>query len=413
MEKNTDFSLNTSYEIDLEKDEILFGNSELGGLSNTPLTTPKNLSQNVCIDYLKMRLDSVFSPFSAEAKWLLETLKINNEIFDTDIKVNNYKKTFVFDSNVVIATGGEFTKNEHGQETTMIELKGQACREFEARGGDWIKLFDCFYKLNAKCRRIDIALDDFTGLIKKEQLIKKINWGEYVSNRKNDPVIEYSANGGFSITFGKYSDKTLCIYNKLSERKAKGIDVLATDWMRYESRFKDKTGDLAFNEVYIGLVEDKLDVVAKKLLKGLIEFKKHNSIEDKNHLYRESNWSLWEKLCDVKTKIKIVNQYKVETAITKKINWLNRSASKNRILMELTAPLKFDELDGYFVYTHIAKLKNREIASINYMRKANGLNEITKEEALSYLEEKYGKFSNPDSDIFKFLGLIDDNGELN
>lgn len=413
MEKNTDFSSNTSYEIDLEKDEILFGNSELGGLSNTPLTTPKNLSQNVCIDYLKMRLESVFFPDSLCFKKLLDTLRVTKQNFDTDIRVANYTKTYVFDSNVIIATGGEYTRNDKGEETTLIELKGQACREFEARGGNWIELFDELFKLNASCRRIDIALDDFTGLIKKEQLIKKINWGEYVCNRKNDPVIEYSANGGFSITFGKYADKTLCIYNKLSERKAKGIDVLATDWMRYETRFKDKTGDLAFNEVYIGLVEDKLDVVAKKLLKGLIEFKKHNSTEDKSHLCRENNWSLWEKLCDVKDKIKIVNQYKVETAITKKINWLNRSASKNRILMELTSPLKFNELDGYFVFTHISKLKNREIASINYMRKANGLNEICLEEAQSYLEEKYGKFSSPDSEIFKFLGLVDDNGELN
>lgn len=412
MENKGIFSLNTSYEIDLEKDEILFGNSELGGLSNTPLTTYKKLSQNVCIDYLKMRLDSVFSPNSLNGKFLLDTLKVDNQIYDSDIKVNNYSKTYVFDSNVVIATGGEFTKNEQGQETTMIELKGQACREFEARGGNWIELFDCFYKLDAKCRRIDIALDDFTGLIKKEQLIKKINRHEYVSNRKNDPVIEYSANGGFSITFGKYSDKTLCIYNKLSERKAKGIDVLATDWMRYESRFKDKSGDIAFNEVYIGLAQNKLDVVAKELLKGLIEFKKHNSNYNDTNLYKEANWSLWDKLCNVDDKIKIVNQYKVEASITKKINWLNRSASKNRILMELTSPLKFNELDGYFVFTHIPKLKNREIASINYMRKANGLSEITLEEAQSYLEEKYGKFSNPDSDVFKFLGLVDDNGEI-
>ena len=46
------------------------------------------------------------------------------------------------------------------------------------------------------------------------------------------------------------------------------------------------------------------------------------------------------------------------------------------------------------------------------MRKANGLSEITLEEAQSYLEEKYGKFSNPDSDVFKLLGLVDDNGEI-
>lgn len=401
------------YGIDLEKDEILFDDIGLGGVSNTPLTTPKNLSQNVCIDYLKIRLDSVFSPTSSEAKMLLEKLKVKSQDFDSDLCVANYRNTYVFDSNVVIATGGEFTKNELGQETTMIELKGQACREFEARGGDWIELFECFYSLNGSCKRIDVALDDFTGLINKNQLIKKINKREYVSNWKNDPIIEYSAFGGFSITFGKHAEKTLCIYNKLSERKAKGIDVLADNWMRYESRFKGEKGQLAFNEVYIGLTQEKLDVVAKQLLKGLIEFKKSKNNEDENHLYRVANWSLWDKLCNVEDKIKIVNQYKVETSITKKINWLNRSASKNRIIMELSSPTKFNELDGYFVYTHIPKLKNREIASINYIRKANGLNEITMEEAQSYLEEKYGKFSNPDSDVFKFLGLVDDNGVIN
>lgn len=366
-------------------DNFFAKNSCLGGLSNTPLSNSKNIENNVCIDYLKMRLDATFSPDMSCYKKLLDALRVPCDVYDTDKKVKNYKKCWIFDANVFIYTGGETTKSRLGIDTTIIELKGQACREFEGRGGDWVELFTVLMEYGASCIRIDIALDDFKNTCPISSLIYKINKHFYVSDWKRSPEIEFSHNGGATITFGKKSKKVLCIYNKAAERLGKGIDVFCKDWVRFESRFNDETGEGAFLNVYQGLTNNNLDVVAKQLLKGLIDFKKDNK-ETRHNLFRVETWNKWELLCDVDSRIKIRNQYKLETSITQKINWLGRSATKNRMLLELCCPNIYHDVDGYFVYDHIPKLKNREIAMINYLRVQNGLNRITLEEAQTFLE---------------------------
>ena len=231
-------------------DNFFAKNSCLGGLSNTPLSTPKNIENNVCIDYLKMRLNGTFSPELGIFKKLLHALKVSPEVYDKDKRISNYQKCWIFDANVYIYSGGDTTKNSEGFDTTIVELKGQACREFEGRGGDWIELFTTFMEYGASCKRIDIALDDFQNTCPINSLIYKINKHLYVSDWKKTPEIRFSNNGGATITFGKYSNKTLCIYNKAAERMEKGIDVFCNDWVRFESRFKDETGDGAFLNVY-------------------------------------------------------------------------------------------------------------------------------------------------------------------
>lgn len=385
----------------------------LEGLSNTPLDTHFNVENNVCIDYLKIRFNSLFSPSLIYWKKLLECLMVSPSVYDDDIKVSNYKKCYVFDANVFIYCGGETTQNSDGEETSILELKGQACREFEKRGGNWIDLFDEIVSLKGICKRIDLALDNFTNTIKLQDLVNyKIRKGIYTSIWKSNPVIQESANGGLSVTFGKYSDRTLCIYNKSAERKNKGFLVGDQDWVRYEARFKGDFGDEAFAHAYESLVNDELDITTKKLIKGMLEVKQGNCVKDANHLYLESNWEQWDKLLDVESRIKLKNQAKVEATISKKINWLNRSATKNRIICELLSKDEYDYIDGYFVFNHINKLKNRDIASLNYSLEGLGKDKLTLEEAKDYLYKKYVDCSNPNDLIVNILGVDDKTGEV-
>ena len=408
FEINDNKTLNNEY---MEHDNKAMA-YQLGGLSNTHLTTPYNVPNNVCIDYLKMRIDSSFSPCLKRFKKLLDTLRVDSKVYDDDVKVANYEKTYIFDANVFIMTGGQTTRNVDGVDTTIIELKGQACREFEGRGGNWKELFEALFELGAICKRIDIALDDFQNTCPINSLIYKVNHKLYISDWKNAPEVRYSAKGGFSMTFGKYSSKTLCIYNKLAEREQKGIDVYCKDWLRYEARFKDETGDGAFMNVYTALSNNTLDKCAKELIKGLIEFKKDKNGEDKNHLYRADNREKWNVLLNVDSRIKIRNQYKLESTITSKIKWLGHAATKNRMILELVNPDLFTDVDGYFVYDHIKKLKNREIASLNYSRINFGLNKISLDEAKDYLTEKYSDYANPSEEVYEMLGKITKDGEI-
>lgn len=385
--------------------------SSLGGLSNTPLTTPLNVKYNACIDYLKVRFNRGFYPSDLYFKKLLTLLRVDSSKFDVDKRVANFEHTYVFDANVLFCTGGIYTRIATGETITILELKGQACREFEARGGNWIDLFEEIKNLNGMCKRIDVAYDDFTNIVTKEALVDKIRKKLYVGDWKRDPDIIYSNNGGFSVTFGRHAQKELCIYNKVAERKDKGYDVSRSDWMRYEARFKSDVvdeanngvGDIAFNEVYVALMEDTLDVCSKKLILGLLDIKQKNT-EDRAHLCRAETWIKWKELLNVDERFKCHLQYKIETSILRKVNWYTRSAMRNRILLEAMNPEKYKSVDGYFVYNFLNKIKNRDIASINYAYQELGLAPITRNELIDYLESNYRLYGDGDNYINYLIG---------
>ncbi|MFA6755644.1 MAG: replication initiation factor domain-containing protein [Bacilli bacterium] len=391
--------------------------SKLGGLSNTPLTKDLNVKYNVCIDYLKIRFNRSFSPTDNSFKKLLTFLKVDSTIYDDDLRVANYKFCYVFDANVFLYTCGLTTKNANGEDTTILELKGQACREFEARGGSWIDLFDEIKENNGMCKRIDVAFDDYGNTIPRAALLDKIYKGLYTCDWKDKPEIVFSKNDGFSITFGKYSQKTLCIYNKVAERKDKGLAVTVNDWMRYECRFKSDVvdvtnngvGDVAFNEVYCALVNNDLDRCAKKLLFGLIDIKEKNNYS-RESLCKAPTWSIWKNFLNVDVRFKCHIQYKLETSIVRKVNWYSRSAMRNRILLEALNPSMYKDIDGYFVYKTLNKIRNKDVASINYVFDSINLNHISKDELVTFLEEKYRKYSDGNSFIDYITGHTDANG---
>lgn len=390
-------------------------NEFVRGVSNTPLTTQETIDFNVCIDYLKIRFNGLFDINGINnKKWfaLLRALKVNCDVFD-EVKTSCYKNSYLFDANVYLMTGGDFTKNEFGEDTTILELKGQACREFEARDGNWIELFDEIIKLNGICKRIDLPIDDFGNHISINQVEDKISKHLYTADWKKDPEVIHSDNGGWSMTFGKYSKKTLCVYNKVAERIDRGYAVTKNDWIRWESRFKDESADTAFSFVYQGLVNGNLDQVAKRLLAGLIDIKKGNiPYKDMAHICLLDSRDLWKKFVDLDNRIKIRNQYRLETSMIKKVNWISRSATKNRILMELYTQENFDEIQGHFIYDHICKVTNADIANLNYALEVAERNKIDLETAKDYLIKNYSQYDKLSLQSKMLLGLIDENGEV-
>lgn len=387
----------------------------VAGVSNTPATTQETIDFNVCIDYLKIRFNGLFDikGFNNN-KWLalLRALKVKYDEFD-EVKTSCYKNSYLFDSNVYFMTGGDFTKNEFGEDTTILELKGQACREFESRGGNWIELFDEIIKLKGLCKRIDLPIDDFGNHISINQLEDKISKHLYTSDWKKDPEVIHSDNGGWSMTFGKFSKKTLCIYNKVAERIDRGYAVTKCDWIRWESRFKDEAGETAFSFVYQGLVNNNLDQVAKQLLAGLLDIKTGKvPYKDMAHLCLVDSWDLWKKFVDLENRIKIRNQYRLETSMIKKVNWISRSATKNRILMELYTQENFNEIQGHFIFDHISKLGHADICNLNYALDVAGRNRIDLDNARRYLFDNYNKYKNLSLESKMLLGLIDGNGEV-
>lgn len=129
-----------------------------------------------------------------------------------------------------------------------VEMSGQGCRAFETYGnGNYKAVFD-FIKENynadpdkrfANITRLDVAYDDFEGILDLKYLMMAAQKGEYVSRLKDIEVI-YS-NKGCSVCHGSrhYSNFYVRIYDKKMERGRDDLD----HWVRCEIKLKD---DIAF-----------------------------------------------------------------------------------------------------------------------------------------------------------------------
>lgn len=125
-----------------------------------------------------------------------------------------------------------------------VEFSGQGCRDFETYGnGDYKGIFDLIIqnwnedpeKREMNITRLDVAYDDFVGLLDLDYLMFAAQKGEYVSRCKDIEVI-YS-NKGCSVCHGSrlQSSVYIRIYDKKMERGRSDLG----HWVRCEMKLKD------------------------------------------------------------------------------------------------------------------------------------------------------------------------------
>lgn len=125
-----------------------------------------------------------------------------------------------------------------------VEFSGQGCRNFETLGnGDYDKIFSLInehYDASSEKRqmnitRLDIAYDDFEGILDLNYLMFAAQKGEYISRCKDIEVI-YS-NKGCSVCHGSrlQSNVYIRIYDKKAERNRQDL----SHWVRCEMKLKD------------------------------------------------------------------------------------------------------------------------------------------------------------------------------
>lgn len=335
------------------------------GVSNTPLVSTK--SKNFCIDYLSVVIDKKFTFFSDLFIELMKVLKIDKSVCVEGIGFNGYDKGYVFNEFINIYSGGFFTAID-GNESTQVELKGEGCRKFEELGGDWIELIEFLLKNQFKTKRIDLAYDDFTGILNYEDLIKKVEKHEYVSINKKCPVIMYSKMDGefkgFSLTFGsRNSSRQLQIYDKKNERLSKNFNRIVCDsWTRLEVRYKDPFAQEILEAVLISFYERNFDLMVKGLINTVVTFKEKY---DARNPSRPKNWKTWDKLLDKTERIKVVRQYDLEKTLCIKANWLNRSAARTLMDLFVSNPQRFYTLINFLIISKVGKIDNGDLNVVN------------------------------------------------
>lgn len=127
-----------------------------------------------------------------------------------------------------------------GDDNVWCEMTGQGCRCYESYGNsDWFGL--CYFILEtegAKMTRVDIAYDDFNGLLDLEAISKSINKGEWVARCETiTETCEHKRSGihGRTIMCGqRASNICVRIYDKKEERQRDDLN----HWVRCEIQIR-------------------------------------------------------------------------------------------------------------------------------------------------------------------------------
>lgn len=178
----------------------------------SPIHSPQSIMEFIGCEHLKF--------IDAQRGWYF----YKNRIFNDGISI--------LSNNSNISTPG-----------IMVEMSGQGCRNFETHSKlsfEQLIREICLDRDNYNATRIDIAFDDFTGLIPGDKLFLDMMSNNFVTKFDSDRSLAMVHPGyrGFTFNFGSpSSDVFFRIYDKAYERGfIKPEDYF--HWYRWETQFK-------------------------------------------------------------------------------------------------------------------------------------------------------------------------------
>lgn len=260
-------------------------------------------------------------------------------VYYNEVKFNEYDENNAGKLDRIIKMGVHF------------EFTGQGCRILE-QDRDWVDWFNLLDGLNARYSRIDIALDDFVGLLDFDLMEDKIKKGEVISlsrTRNIEASLDFKKaekldnNGkskGKTIYFGnKNSLMMIRFYDKKREQEAKKIFCPYEFWQRYEIVLKrEKAIDFVeklrsgenFSDLYL------------KVISGLIRFVEPS--DDKN----KARWKtspFWNDFIEGSEPIKLERK-NLDPSLDKTIKWIDESVLGSlQLLIEVAKKGDLDLLE--------------------------------------------------------------------
>lgn len=412
----------------MEKEEnkkengILF---EVGRVSNTrPTSDFKHL--RVCVDYLKFRFLNYKGLDDEFIKELLKKLFVPLDSFTNEKGKAMFKVFYTFDEEIFVFGGRERERDEFGNDTFFFEMKGHALRMFELRCRNnevdiekaYRDVFHLIYEnvslRKIKFKRIDIAKDDFSNMITKEEYDYKFEKGFYCSSLKakeNDKEFlgSIKTKTGWSWRIGSRAGTHVMFYDKLLEREKKKEKVPYNNWLRVEARFKDEKADMVFYQLFnvflgnVGLME-----TISRLIYSLVQIKEDNGY-DKKDMYKARDWKKWldflgkfnkfedSTFLEINTEEPLTEDIKMK----KTIMWLEDVTSLAFTEYYLSNLDNFDILIANLLKKGIYKMKNKDLVKINYYRVSKGKDPLDMVTAKKYVESKIRYLENNPGNIYQ------------
>ena len=200
----------------------------------------KEYHNGICIDWFE------FTIFKHNYFDVINTLGFDREgiEFIDGYGQNRYKCSMHFNNITIL----------YGDMGVHVRMTGDGCRNFEKYSDvgfdNLIKVIFALSKFGqAKMSRIDIAYDDFEGLIDIDKCVSDARNGNVVSRFRKGSIIE-----SFNFNNEQQTFKTLncgrqgsniwiTIYDKLAERKSKDLVPDCDNWVRCEIKMRHTNAD--------------------------------------------------------------------------------------------------------------------------------------------------------------------------
>ena len=150
-----------------------------------------------------------------------------------------YEKRIEFDG-ISVHYSSEFDVTHN--KGCCLEMSGQGCRDFETFSDcSWSELFDFIKATDGRITRIDIAYDDFSGVLDIPVMASFARQFWFTSRSQKIRIMEESEDGepdhmGYSVCHGsKSSDLFIRCYDKRVEKHAWDIP----HWVRFEVQLRN------------------------------------------------------------------------------------------------------------------------------------------------------------------------------
>ena len=252
---------------------------------------------SLLFDYVRIRFDTT------DAIWVLENvLKIKHESLQfEDYGFYNYDKHYKIGDIVVM-----YSEDEKKKIGTLIELKGQGCRQFEeflkAQERGWLEFFNLVDDLNGIVKRIDLAIDDKVGILDIPFYTKKMNDGacdtifkrfNVISNGEIRRGEEKEKMMGNTLYIGsKSSEVYFCLYEKDYEQYVRlGISPSEVEVKnRFEIRTKNDRAEKIITEY---LRRGEITSVAFDVINRYLTFVDLESGKEPKDCPINSRWQLF------------------------------------------------------------------------------------------------------------------------
>ena len=243
--------------------------------------------------------DSIMFKVHEMVKLMAQYLKVQNfEIAKCKYAQNNFNYQYMLGEHIILRLDGPI--NDCYQRTCHLELKGEGCRDFEKRNPKktWTNFMLFMVQLNARFKRIDIAIDDFEGKdVTLGWLYEKFSKRRYTSVFRSPVAPHGSLDTGLTLQFGSNdSPIELVIYDKKAEQKKRKKECEHKYWVRYEMRFRNDLAERIVHQLIATLKGDDYEKKFSKFtfeqLYRIIDIKEENnySIQNQKKTKTDPKW---------------------------------------------------------------------------------------------------------------------------